>query len=674
MDGILTPERAEEWLAHFPHKELMPNARAAIAGAITKAKAKGIAQDGKKRRRDYGGKPGGASKPKQQTAQGKEEEKLWKILDDLKSRIKLVRKKATNEHYFVAPVEDHWECHPLDAVNGRRTAIKLWFDRHFICHPLNVTRRACANEPLQTIVRTLDAECQTAPRADIHKSFAGHPEDGVLYIDLRNDEWQSIKVTAKGWKAGDYSDEVLFERDSRGAPLPVPVREGTFEGDLLPLVNLRGQPEQTFPLLVSFMVSCLLTDEENPGLSIYGPYGAAKTTLAKLLAGTLDPRSPQMIMIPPTPKDLFASVNNRPIVAYDNITSLPGWLSDCLAAIVSGTGSGDRQLHTNKEESNVEGRKPFILTSIPNIVTRPDLRSRIYPIELRPIAPTDRRDDIRALSAAAQPRILGAVLNAAVSGLAHYAETRLPEGARAMTSHRWSIACSHATKITPEQMHEAIFGDAKIGAADSIDDSVIGAPLLEMLEENGGKIGPLTPTEFHEAFTRFKWGDAPPPKFWPSRPNTMSNALRKIQSSLAQIGVDLEVGVLEKRVAEGRKSRRKMTTVERRTPAPSDDPKPADPKPTPPPPEDDDGIDLDLEDMLDDGPVDAKPNGHAKPDHSEAAYLKGCFDTGASTLAPADAHTFMRGRFGHKTDWKSAVSRQGWNIREDGLYHKEDAP
>lgn len=51
MDGILTPERAAEWLAHFPHESLMENARGAIAGALAKAKAQGIEQDGKKRRR-----------------------------------------------------------------------------------------------------------------------------------------------------------------------------------------------------------------------------------------------------------------------------------------------------------------------------------------------------------------------------------------------------------------------------------------------------------------------------------------------------------------------------------------------------------------------------------------------------------------------------------------------
>src|SRR5262249_8067329 len=73
---------------------------------------------------------------------------------------------------------------------------------------------------------------------------------------------------------------------------------------------------------------------------------------------------------------LFISANNGHCIAFDNVSSLPPWLSDALCQIATGGGFATRQLWTDADETLFDARRPVVLNGIEEFVTRGDLASR----------------------------------------------------------------------------------------------------------------------------------------------------------------------------------------------------------------------------------------------------------------------------------------------------------
>jgi hypothetical protein len=64
------------------------------------------------------------------------------------------------------------------------------------------------------------------------------------------------------------------------------------------------------------------------------------------------------------------------VQAYDNLSAMPDWLSNGLCRLVTGGGISTRGLFTNHEEVVWSAHRPVILTSIDDIVRRPDVIDR----------------------------------------------------------------------------------------------------------------------------------------------------------------------------------------------------------------------------------------------------------------------------------------------------------
>ena len=162
-------------------------------------------------------------------------------------------------------------------------------------------------------------------------------------------------------------------------------------------------------------------------LALTGEQGSAKSSLAALLRSLVDPNTAPLRTLPRNDQDLFIAATNGYVIAIDNVSSLPPWLSDSLCRLSTGGGFGTRKLYTNTDEVLLDATRPIILTGIEDVATRGDLADRSMPVRLDPI-PEERRRPEREISAefeSARPRILGALLNAISHGLCHLATTRL---------------------------------------------------------------------------------------------------------------------------------------------------------------------------------------------------------------------------------------------------------
>src|SRR5262245_64837822 len=121
-----------------------------------------------------------------------------------------------------------------------------------------------------------------------------------------------------------------------------------------------------------------------------GEHGSAKTTFCKILRALIDPNTASMRALPREDRDAFIAANNGHVLAFDNVSGLPAWISDTLCRLATGGGFAVRQLYSDQDEVLFDAARPVMLNGIEDIVTRPDLADRAVFLSLEPI-PEERR-------------------------------------------------------------------------------------------------------------------------------------------------------------------------------------------------------------------------------------------------------------------------------------------
>src|SRR5436190_19242037 len=82
--------------------------------------------------------------------------------------------------------------------------------------------------------------------------------------------------------------------------------------------------------------------------------------------------------LPRDERELFISASNGHVLAFDNVSGLPSWLSDTLCRLASGSAFSTRRLFTDQDEILFAAARPVILNGIEDIITRPDLARIIH--------------------------------------------------------------------------------------------------------------------------------------------------------------------------------------------------------------------------------------------------------------------------------------------------------
>ncbi len=158
-----------------------------------------------------------------------------------------------------------------------------------------------------------------------------------------------------------------------------------------------------------------------------GEQGSAKSTFSAILRALLDPNTAPLRALPREDRDLFIAASNGHVLAFDNVSGLPAWISDTLCRLATGGGFAVRQLYSDQDEVLFDAARPVILNGIEDIVTRPDLADRAVFLTLEPIPEERRRpeQELWAAFEAERPRILGVLLDAVAKGLAELPRTKL---------------------------------------------------------------------------------------------------------------------------------------------------------------------------------------------------------------------------------------------------------
>src|SRR5262249_8115362 len=137
------------------------------------------------------------------------------------------------------------------------------------------------------------------------------------------------------------------------------------------------------------------------------------------------------------------AANNGYLLAFDNLSGLPFWLSDALCRLATAGSFSVRQLYTHHEEVLFQAARPILLNGIEDVISRPDLADRAIFLTLPPIGEAQRRPEAELWRGfdIARPRILGALLDAAVHGLRAMGCVHVDRLPRMADFALWATAC-----------------------------------------------------------------------------------------------------------------------------------------------------------------------------------------------------------------------------------------
>ena len=245
--------------------------------------------------------------------------------------------------------------------------------------------------------------------------------------------------------------------------------------------------------------------------------------------------------MPREDRDLFIAASNGHVLAFDNVSGLPGWISDTLCRLATGGGFAVRQLYTDQDEVLFDAARPVILNGIEEIVTRPDLADRAVFLTLQPIQEEHRRPEQELWAAfdAERPRVLGVLLDAVVVGLKRLPETRLEKLPRMADFALWVTACE--TALWPG----GTFWSAYCGNRDEAVEGVIDAdPIATAVRAVMATrtVWTGTASDLLGALAEVVGERVAKSKSWPDGPRALAGRLRRAATFLRKIGIEIGFG------------------------------------------------------------------------------------------------------------------------------------
>ena len=393
------------------------------------------------------------------------------------------------------------------------------------------------------------------PEEEVYVRVAA--KHGMIYVDLCDKAWRAVEISVDGWRViPSEAVPVKFVRSKGMLPLPEPTKDPEALAALRSLLNIgdSADGERNWRLMLAWLVQAFTPTGPYPVLTLLGPQGAAKSTAQRILRNIVDASTVPLRSAPRDEHNLYIDARSGWVIALDNMSSLPMWLSDALCRLATGGGFSTRQLYTDQDQILFEAMRPVIVNGIGDVVTRPDLLDRSLIINLPPI-PREARKLERVLDAeveASKGGVLAALFTAVSVGLATLESVKLDGLPRMADFAKWGTATEQALGGEPGSFIEAYTASQD----EAVETALESWPVVETLvvfarrfegEKHAWK---GTATELFNSLNEKADDDLKRGKDWPKQPNKLTEQLNRLGPSLAEIGVYVVRGASHK---DGRK-------------------------------------------------------------------------------------------------------------------------
>jgi len=309
-------------------------------------------------------------------AEAARDQKQVDILVGIASEAELFH-NAEKTAFATITLDGHGETHAVMSQGFRS-----WLRHRFY----KQTNGSPGSEVFKSALNTIEAKAlYEGDEHEVYLRIAGH--QGAIYIDIGDKHWRVLKVTSDGWSVID-KPPVRFRRAATMLPLPLPVLGGSI-AELKRFLNVPD--DNAFVLAVAFILGAMRPTGPYTVLSLHGPAGTAKSTFSEVIRRLIDPGKPMLRSLPKEKVDLFIAANNNHVVAFENVSHIPTWLSDLMCTVSTGGGLSRRELYTDFGEVTFDVQRPQIVNGIEDFIVRGDLADRAIPLVLQTIEQDKRR-------------------------------------------------------------------------------------------------------------------------------------------------------------------------------------------------------------------------------------------------------------------------------------------
>ena len=431
---------------------------------------------------------------------------------------------SSKETYASVTVGSHEENYRL-----RSTSFRRWLNERFF----KEEGTAPSSEALKRALEALDAKAEfDGPSEEVFLRVAEH--EGDLWIDMGTADWKAIRVTTSGWSVED-KPPVHFVRGRCCEPFPTPTRGGSLRA-LLPYLNAGSVEDPHFVLAVAWIVMTFHPRGPYPFLVLNGEQGTGKSTSSRFLRALTDPSSLPLRSACKEERDLAVAAQGNRVVAFDNLSSMPDWLSDALCRLSTGGGFGTRQLYTDDEEVIFGGTRPVLINGIPMVGDAADFRDRALPAAWPLLASKQKERDLKRDFATDSPSLFGAILDALVMALAHANDTAPGTDFRMADFVAWVKGAEAALPWSPGTF-ERVYSEIQQGTVEeAVADNPVAQAIRKLVTERGQWEGGST--ELLSVLASYASVDPlKPPSWWPKSAKALSQTLRRLSPDLRRVGV-----------------------------------------------------------------------------------------------------------------------------------------
>jgi hypothetical protein len=438
-------------------------------------------------------------------------------------------------------IDDHRETHRVHSRNFRKWLGLLHYRQ---------TQTAANAQAVTDAITTLEGMAlYDGPEFTTYIRIA--PFESSIVIDVGDTGWNSIVVTADGWRVcGSNETPVRFRRAAGMRPLVLSVRGGSLS-ELRPFVNI-GNDEQ-WALYLSWMVAAYRPKGPYPVLAVHGQHGSAKSSLCRFTRALIDPSTTPLRRPPREERDLMIAAANSWVVSFDNLSGISPSLSDSVCVLSTGGGFATRELFSDADERLFSATRPTMVNGIDDLATRSDLLDRCINLKLPVIADDQRRDEteMEAAFERVAPRILGALLDAASMAIRNHASVKLVRKPRMADFAMWAVAAEPALGIPQGSFLNTYLKNRDEASVLAVESSIIGPVIQAVMANRESWEG--TAKELLNLINDAKYSDEQTRKRkeWPKGARAVRSALDRLAPNLRAIGI--EVGLPKDRTGHANK-------------------------------------------------------------------------------------------------------------------------
>lgn len=423
--------------------------------------------------------------------------------------------------YATYESNEHFENAPIDSQR---------FGQWLTAKYYRLRKRAVPQQALKTACEQLSAMARfDGPKKNVFLRTAR--VDDLVVLDLCNDGWQAVEITAHGWTVTD-TPLVPFIRRQGMRALPTPVHGWASIDPLFDLLHIENPDDRI--LITAWLVNSLLPSSSYPILCTTGEQGSGKTTLCRGCQRTIDPHRIEGRSPPRNEEDIAVAAKSAHVLIYENLSHITQAISDAFCRASTGAGFAARKLFTNDEERQLSFCRPLIINGIDDLATRSDLADRVVHIHLHPIPKSRRQTEAKLWREfeAMHGQLLGALLTLV---------------SRVMATQDLDIQLERMAEFTqigaktalalgrqPQEFLDAYRRNRDTSSMTALESSPVGPVLRRMLNTDSIRrpIGSLLndlQTQAHQHEHRHP--------DWPKHPRALGNELRRLSPNFARIGI-----------------------------------------------------------------------------------------------------------------------------------------